>query len=569
MPFGKLDLGVIRYMKSNPFIGLMFSGPHSAFLRELFRLFLMNMRYASILSAICKAVLLATLLQASSAAQRPYTRPAQASPPSPALADPLGRTTPIGTVAGFTAAVRHGNVETAAEYLQLTPAQRPDAEALARDLAALIERFFMQPITALSSLPEGSRDDTLPPDRDRLALSIDGKRVDIGLVRITDAHGSLVWLFSSDTLAEVPSLSLALHPTWIQVIMPRVLVARPVFGISLAQWIVYATSIGVPLLLLWVASRLVLGLARRKIMDGRRPLLETWGAGLAAPLIVTGTLAAHFAVMPFLGFPLTFRLAYARLGMVVAVAVLAWLVWRLLTLSAAQAELVAQRRGHAGTRSLMLLGERVFKVLILVLAILAILAIAGVNTTTALAGLGIGGIAVALGAQKSIENLLGGVFLLTDKALAVGDLCRVADRTGWIEDITLRSVRVRTLEQTLLSIPAGALAQANIENFSTRGKMPIQSTLRLQYGTTSEQLRKVIRSVQDVLDSHVQLEPGSARIRLVNLGAQALELELFAYVLTVDGPQFMKLREDILLQVTEIVESSGTAFVRPDQSVKA
>jgi MscS family membrane protein len=99
--------------------------------------------------------------------------------------------------------------------------------------------------------------------------------------------------------------------------------------------------------------------------------------------------------------------------------------------------------------------------------------------------------------------------------------------------------------------------------------MPIQSTLRLQYGTTSEQLRKVIRSVQDVLDSHVQLEPGSARIRLVNLGAQALELELFAYVLTVDGPQFMKLREDILLQVTEIVESSGTAFVRPDQSVKA
>jgi MscS family membrane protein len=529
----------------------------------------MDMRYASILSAICKAVLLITLLQASSAAQRPYTRPAQASPPAAALADPLGRTTPIGTVAGFTSAVRHGNVETAAQYLQLTPAQRPDAEALARDLAALIERFFTQPITALSSQPEGSRDDTLPPDRDRLVLSIDGKSVDIGLVRITDAHGNLVWLISSDTLAEVPSLSLALHPTWIQVIMPRALVARSLFGISLAQWIVYAASIGAPLLLLWVASRLVIGLARRKIMDARRPLLDTWGAGLTAPLIVTGTLAAHFAVMPFLGFPLTFRLAYARLGMVVAVAVLAWLVWRLLTLSAAQAELAAQRRGHAGTRSLMLLGERVFKVLILVLTVLTILAIAGVNTTTALAGLGIGGIAVALGAQKSIENLLGGVFLLTDKALAVGDLCRVSERTGWIEDITLRSVRVRTLEQTLLSIPAGALAQANIENFSTRGKMPIQSTLRLQYGTTSEQLRKVIRSVQDVLDRHAQLEPGSARIRLVNLGAQALELELFAYVLTIDGQQFMTLREDILLQVTEIVESSGTAFARPDQSVKA
>jgi MscS family membrane protein len=206
-------------------------------------------------------------------------------------------------------------------------------------------------------------------------------------------------------------------------------------------------------------------------------------------------------------------------------------------------------------------------VLIALVAIFAILKVAGIDTTTALAGVGIGGVAVALGAQKSVENLLGGIFLLTDKALAVGDTCFISNRLGVVEDITLRSVRLRTQEQTLLSIPAGVLSQANIENFATRDKMLLQTTLRLRYGTTAEQLKAVLDGIRALLAQHPKLEIETSRIRLIDFGVYAIELELFAYVLTSDGLTFLSVREDLLLQIAAIVESSGSGFAQPTQFI--
>jgi MscS family membrane protein len=198
---------------------------------------------------------------------------------------------------------------------------------------------------------------------------------------------------------------------------------------------------------------------------------------------------------------------------------------------------------------------------------LVMLALAGVDITTALAGVGIFGVALALGAQKTIENLLGGIFLLTDKALAVGDFCKILDRAGWIEDITLRSVRLRTTDQTLLSIPAGMLAQGGVENFATRTKILLQTILRLKYGTSSRQLQAVLDAVRRLLADHPDVEQEGARIRLVDFGAQAIELELFAYIKTSDFGKFLIERERILLGAAAIVESSGAEFAGPTQFV--
>ena len=520
-------------------------------------------RSATALKATWKKLVWAALafLNCASAAEAPRAQPELASTPAHVVEDPLGRTTPLGTVAGFTSAVRRENFTAAEQYLQLTPAQRPAAESLARELTALIDRYFTQPITALSSAPEGRRDDGLPSDRDQVVLAIDGRTLDLDLVRVNDAQSGPIWLISSSTLAAVPSLRSSIDAGRIQSLLPAAFATRSLSGISLAQWTMWGVSIAAPLVLLWLVSRLVSRVARRRIENrAHHSLLDSWQAGLAWPLILTGTLTVHLALMPLLGFPISFRLVHLRCALAVGAVVLAWLLWRLVSLSARQAELVAQRSAHAGTRSLMLLGEQVLKVLIVVLAIVSVLTIAGVHTTTALAGLGIGGIAVALGAQKSVENLLGGVFLLTDKAIAVGDMCRVSDRTGWIEDITLRSVRLRTVEQTLLSIPAGVLAQASIENFATRNKMPVQSTLHLRYGTSTDQLKTVLKEIRALLEADQQLEAAGARIRLVNFGPEAMELELFANVMTSDRTQFLAARETLLLRISEIVERSGTGF---------
>jgi MscS family membrane protein len=162
-----------------------------------------------------------------------------------------------------------------------------------------------------------------------------------------------------------------------------------------------------------------------------------------------------------------------------------------------------------------------------------------------------------------VENLLGGVFLITDRALAVGDFCNISNRVGVVEDITMRSVRLRTVEQTLLSVPASILSQSTLENFATRRKILLQTTLRLRYGTTAQQLRSILHDIRTLLEAHPVLETSSSRVRLVDFSVRAIELELFAYVLTADWMEFLAVREELLLQVASIVEASGTRFAEP------
>ncbi len=499
---------------------------------------------------------------------RTPTETAAAAPAGGQSTDPLGRETPRGTIAGFNLAVHREDFGTATQYLQLSEDRRRSSERLARDLADLIDRYYIEPITALSSDPAGDASDGLPLDRERVVLAIPGKQAEIGLVRVDDPRAGLIWLVSSETLARVPSLHRSAGVTWLESVMPQELVDSSLFGVSFAQWAAWAATIGVPLAALWLLFAILFTMARRTVTGPtRRKLLETWYTGIRWPAILFVTLAIHLATVPLLGFSLSFRFGYARVELFVLVLVAAWLLWRLMALSFTHARIVAQRRGQASISSLLLLSERVSKTVVVLAAIFALLTIAGVDTTTALAGVGIGGVAVALGAQKSVENLLGGVFLLTDRVLAVGDTCSIANRLGVVEDITMRSVRLRTIEQTLLSVPAGVLAHSSLENFSTRDKILMQNTLRLRYGTTADQLRRVLGGIRALLEERPDIETGTARVRLVDFGLRAIEIELFAYVLTPDLTEFLAAREELLLRVASVVESSGTRFAEPSITI--
>ncbi len=514
---------------------------------------------------LCTAVAATVLVMglALPAAAQVGAQTTQTSPAPAEARDPLGRETPRGTIVGFNLAVHREDFVSAVRYMQILAAQDQNAERLARDLADLIDRYFTEPITALSDAPDGASNDGQPFDRERVVLRIADKPVDIGLVRVKDPQAGLVWLISSQTLAEVPALRQSAGVTWLERLMPEALVDATLFGVPIARWFVWAATIVIPFAALSLLSAIVIVFAGRMVTDAtRHPVLDAWYRGLRWPVISVLTLGIHLALMPVLGFSLRFRVVSSRIALAAAVVAATWLVWRFLALSFADARIAAQRRGKAGIRSLLLLAERVCKAVIILVAIFALLKIAGVDTTTALAGVGIGGVAVALGAQKSVENLLGGVFLIIDRALAIGDTCSISNRVGVVEDITMRSVRLRTTEQTLLSVPAGILSQSILENFATREKILVQSTLRLQYDTTADQLKRLLTSIRALLDAHPDIETSTARIRLVDFGERAIELELFAYVMTRDALKFLAVREDLLLQVATIVESSGTSFAQ-------
>ena len=121
--------------------------------------------------------------------------------------------------------------------------------------------------------------------------------------------------------------------------------------------------------------------------------------------------------------------------------------------------------------------QRLTRIVMLIIAFVAALALFGINVKTTLAGLGIGGLAIALAAQKSLENLIGGVSLLMDKAVHVGDFCQIGDRLGTVEDIGLRSLKLRTLDQNLLVVPNGSLAQMQFENMKAPPQIAYQPNL--------------------------------------------------------------------------------------------
>lgn len=498
------------------------------------------------------------------AAQSPRA-PAPAEPPPPAT-DPLGRDSPFGTITGFSSAVHRNDFAVAARYMQRERRGPQQLEDLGRDLSDLLDRYFTERLTALSMEPTGNLADGLDPDREGIHLVIGDRSVDLFLKRVKDPTAGLIWLISSESLTRVPTLHRDEAATWVERVMPASLVSRSYYGLSLAQWILWAFTLLAPLLLFGTFAWLVLWLAKRRSTTGRSLFLSSWSR-VRWPLVLTLTLISHLVTIPLIGFSVRFRVAYSRVVVIASVIIIAVLAWRLVTVTFQRARLSAIRRERSSTRSLVQLGERIVKVLVVLVAVLVLLALSGVDPATALAGVGIAGVAVALGAQKSVENLLGAVFLLTDRVLAVGDFCCVSDRVGWIEDITLRSVRLRTLDQTLLSVPAGLLSQGSIENYTTRGKILLQTVLRLRYGTTSEQLHVVLEDVRQLLTQHPSIEKDGARARLTSFGAQAIEIELFAYVMTADYAAFLEIRESLLLHIAHIVESSGSAFAVPTQFI--
>jgi len=481
--------------------------------------------------------------------------------------DPFGRTTPRGTATGFIRATQRGDFAGATRFMQLPMAQSTDPELVARELKELMDRYYSHSIESISDKPTGNVNDGLPLDRQNVGtLKIGSQKLDILLIHVNDAEGGQIWLISSDTLSQVPGMYDLLEETWVNRVMPPVLVERAFLGISAAQWIIWAASIVLPLLLMWLVWQACLAVIQRSAINAlAKERVRTWLGQIRWPVTILVLLLFNLLTVRTLGLSLSFRLAYRQGVSVLVLIAVAWLIRRILKLLFERASRVAWIHGETNRKSLMLLGERLMNVFIVVVAIFAILTVLGVDTKTALAGVGIGGVAVALGAQKSIENILGGIFLLMDNALAVGDRCSISNRLGYIEDITLRSVKLRTDDQSLLSVPAGALAQSNIENFATRRKTLMETRLRLRYGTTASQLRDVLSKIQELVANHVRVEQSSKRIRLIGFGERGMEIEIYLYVLTAGTLTFYEIREQLLLEIVEIVEASGSGFAAPTE----
>ena len=264
--------------------------------------------------------------------------------------------------------------------------------------------------------------------------------------------------------------------------------------------------------------------------------------------------------------PLFYRLYYSRFMEALLVVCLAWFVGEIANLGFDDA-VKRIRMQHRGGESILILVRRLSHIVIFLVAVIGAFALLGVNVTAALAGLGIGGLAVALGAQKTLENVIGGVSLLMDKAVQAGDVCKIGDQVGTVEDIGLRSLKLRTVDQNLLVVPNGLLAQIQFENLKSRPKLLIHQNFMLRIETQVDQLRLVVDTVERMLREHPAIEPDTARLRVVDFAGAAFELELFAYGKTADQRELTAIRQDVLLKIVEIVKAAGTGFAAPTRLI--
>ncbi len=519
--------------------------------------------------ALLAALVFAFLPNASAQLLQQLTNPqATASPQAPQ--DPLGRDTPSGTVFGFLQAAQAHNTAVAAQYLQMPAGKRlPQAqiEELATQLKDVLDEAYKGSVRRISSSPDGNPQEGVAPGRQELGVLAAGDvEANLTLVRVTDVDGLKIWLFSEETLAKVPELYDQLEIHQVETKLPNFLVGHELSGLALWQWIAIFLAIPIAAGIGWVLTRLC-EIPRYLWLHIRKQKGSTVWPAIMKPLWLVLSTWTHAFIIARLRLQLLPRHYYLITASVVFIAGASWLLWRILQQILRRVRQRAIYAGRTGTGSLMLLGERMLKAAIFVVAVLAILSTMGFNMSTALAGLGIGGIAVAFAAQKTLENLFGGVSILGDEVIRVGDMIKVGDRQGTVEDISLRSTRLRTLDRTELSIPNGTLATANIENLSRRDKMLFNAKLGLRCETSADQLRYVLAEIRRLLYEHPKVETDGARIRFVSFDASALTLEINCFILATKPPDFAAIQEDLLLWIMDIVEASGTGFAFPSQTV--
>jgi MscS family membrane protein len=213
------------------------------------------------------------------------------------------------------------------------------------------------------------------------------------------------------------------------------------------------------------------------------------------------------------------------------------------------------------------LARRIADVVVISAGGVAVLYFFGVDPTAALAGLGIGGIAVALAAQKTLENVIGGFSIVFDKAVRVGDVLKLGTTTGTVDHVGLRSTRIRTVDRTIVTIPNGQIATADIETLSDRDKFRFHHIVGVSYHTTAAQMRAVSSRVRDLLVGSQAVEVESVRVQFFRLSASSLDIEVFAYVFAGSWVEFLAVQQELLLQMMEIVEQSGTEIAFPTQTV--
>jgi MscS family membrane protein len=509
------------------------------------------------------------MAQTSSADQSKSEEVEEAKPPEPKKVKPLGpadeynRGVPRSSLKGYLTAARDGNFERAAKYLDLRYLppwiDKKEGSQLARQLKIVLDKALWFDLEVVSAHPNGFTDDGLPPNRDLIGrIKTPEKTVDILMRRVPRADGVYVWKFSNQTVVEIPRLYEHFGFGPFEETLSKIFPDAQFLGWQVWQWVLWLINLSLSFLLALLITWIVNLLVGRKDTEMRRQIQRF----VAWPVRFLLWLLLERIGLSFIGLSITIRTIF-RVDPVLPF-VMTWTAIRLV-------DLVVfwwgerLRRGEREDAIVLLRPARTaIRITIVIVAVLFWLDNIGIKVSALLAGLGVGGLAVALAAQDTLKNLLGSIMILLDKPYKVGQRIVAKGHDGVVEEIGLRSTRMRLLTGHQTTIPNDEMAKIDIENIGQRPHIRRLTNIGITYDTPPEKIEKAVELILKILDNHEGMDPEfPPRAYFSEYNPYSLNILVLYWYHPADYWGYMKFSQWVNLQIAREFQKEGIKFAFP------
>jgi len=488
------------------------------------------------------------------------------------IPDSLKLTSPRDAATTFAGLARQGEYDEAARLLDLSTLpddkQKKKGTRLARRLALVLKRVHPGGYGDLSNDPAGAPETGVPLDEEVVARAKLGEQeTQIRLAHVRRQDASAVWVFSAATVAKVDPLYEQLGYGWAGDYLPPLFFDWELLDVQLWQWLGLLGLALAALVFGYIAAffsrKLLLRLATFTSWDWDDDVV----AAMDGPLRLVYWVLGYVIGLPFLALAdkaNAFVLASCKLISIMAAG---WFLMRVTDMVGDIMLRVFKDRDDDMIVAMVPVARKIVKALIVAIVVIFALQNMGMDVGSLLAGLGIGGLAFALAAKTTLENLLGGITIAFDRPFKVGDFIKVGSLSGTVEDLGLRSTRIRTGARTIITVPNGQMVDSKVENFAHRDRVLFNPVFGVQYDTSPDQIRYIIDEFKRYLVASDVIYPEGWRVRFVEYGPSSQDIEVRCYVDTGDFNAFTAHREQILFDLGEIVSASGAEFAFPSQTV--
>ncbi|GGA86752.1 hypothetical protein GCM10011369_31020 [Neiella marina] len=470
------------------------------------------------------------------------------------VVDDYNRGSPRTSMEGYLNAANRNDFERASQYLDVRNLHAEAAEVtpadLAKQLKQVLDRQLWVDIHSLSQSNLGAPNDSLPGYRDLVGkIATPDRTVNVYMQRVPRPDGVFIWKISNASVSQIPHLYAIYGDGPIGEALAPYLPEFVWLGMQSWQWLmILALFVGAFVItwpLFWLVQRFI---AQR---HANPELLNHFISGPLRLLTVVLVVRSQFELLR----PSIESRAIAE-GQTLLIIAVTWVLVISLELLRQRTHRKLLRTGRDQAALLLRPLFNVLKTLVVLFAFLIWLENLGFQATTILAGLGIGGLAVALAAQKSVENIIGAITLYISTPVKAGDFCRFGDQTGIVEEIGLRFTRVRTIDRTVINIPNATFVDLHLENFAEREKIRFDPAVQLRLDSKASQVEQVLVTLKQALKDHPMVDDEPLRVRLQNFATHGLKLNILCYIKTTDFNEYLEVAEALNLTILRILEEN-------------